>query len=224
MATATLSQLQMETPPLEEYPTESENLQLEEEDNSGNRRLKKRHFEGDSDSDEDDSDNESGEKRHFEDDPDILEAVPMMKTYYKQVEETEGYGVTCRPNVLMYGRIVPVDEVNTDRDNHLVRNGVCVKHALDRFNKQQDVTPLQYVELVQATYYISGGYTYYITFKAEDPFGNCKVYQTKVFHQQHADVPLRLIVRQFRVKPEAGKQPEDYDLSPSEEEYKTLMS
>ncbi|KAJ4834801.1 hypothetical protein Tsubulata_030078 [Turnera subulata] len=233
MATTTVPQLQMETPPfesLEEHPTESEKLLLEEEDNSGNKTSKNRHFQDDShidEDDEEDSDNESSEKLHFEDDSDIDEVEPLLQTYYQQVENTEGYGVTCRPKVIMYGRIVPVDDANNYRDMHLERIDQCVKYAIGRFNEQQGVAPLEYVDLVQATYYIHGGTTYYITFKAREarePFKECKVYQTKVFRQKTAYGPLCIIVRQFRVKPEAGKQLEEYNLSPSEEEYKILMS
>ncbi|KAJ4834798.1 hypothetical protein Tsubulata_030075 [Turnera subulata] len=187
MATTTVPQLQMEKPPfesLQEHPTESENLELVEEDNLGNRRIKKRHFKADSDIDEDDSDNERSEKRHFEDDPDILEAVPLMKTYYKQVEETEGYGVTVTPNILMFGQIVHVDEDNIDSDMHLKRVDECIKYAINRFNNQERVAPLEYVEFVHATYYFTGGTTYYITFKAREPSRESKVYQTKVFSQK----------------------------------------
>ncbi|KAJ4834797.1 hypothetical protein Tsubulata_030074 [Turnera subulata] len=74
----------------------------------------------------------------------------------------------------MFGPFIPVEKNNAPR---LERMNQCVKYAIERYNEQEGVAPLKFDEVVHATYRITGGTTYFITFKASVASGEQKVYQ-----------------------------------------------
>ncbi|KAJ4834799.1 hypothetical protein Tsubulata_030076, partial [Turnera subulata] len=112
------------------------------------------------------------------------EKDPELRRYYKQLEETEGYGITEQPKARIYGRISPID-VN-DKDDFFQDYLVyCAKYAVSLYNKEK------------ATYGTRA-----------DAEGVDKFYQTRVLYQYYDAVesPHAVLVYQFREKPENGKQ------------------
>ncbi|KAJ4834802.1 hypothetical protein Tsubulata_030079 [Turnera subulata] len=147
-----------------------------------------------------------------------------LEQYYQELEETEGYGISRRFNARIRGGIAPLDLTDEDLI-HLEYLPKCVEHAISLYNQHEDCAArIEFVDFLQVTYALRGGFLYFITFKAKDASGQEKTYQTQVLYQPWEEDPeIKMLAYQFREKPEKGKQVKEYDLLPSEERLRKMM-
>ncbi|KAJ4843739.1 hypothetical protein Tsubulata_050786 [Turnera subulata] len=148
-----------------------------------------------------------------------------LEQYYKELEETEGYGISRRFNARMREGIAPLDLTDGDLI-HLEYLPKCVDHAISLYNQHEDCAArIEFVDFLQVTYALRGGFLYFITFKAKDASGQEKTYQTQVLYQPWEEDPeIKMLVYEFREKPENGKQVKQYNLLPSEDRLRIMMT
>ncbi|KAM7459525.1 hypothetical protein LguiA_036519 [Lonicera macranthoides] len=107
-----------------------------------------------------------------------IEEESDMRLYAAQIDASEGFDVGDFPKLkeVMYGMVVPLSNPN---DISIVRESA--EFALEEYNKDNP-TKHHLVEILKTNAAASGGMTFYITFEADDDYGNSKTFQSEVFY------------------------------------------